>query len=209
MDILDALKWRYATKRMTGQKVEQEKLDIILEALQLSASSYGLQPYKVLVVSDEALRKKLLPAAYNQPQVVESSHLLVFTAWTAITDELIEAYLQDVAKKRGVPREALTGYHNALTLLANGFKSPEAQHNWAARQAYIALGTALAAAAELKVDASPMEGFDPQRFNDILGLKEQGLSAVALMAIGYRSKEDTTVALPKVRKDRAVLFEHI
>jgi nitroreductase/dihydropteridine reductase len=209
MDILDALKWRYATKRMNGQKVEQEKLDMILEALQLSASSYGLQPYKVLVISDEALRNKLLPAAYNQPQVVESSHLLVFTAWTAITDELIESFLQDVAKKRNISREALAGYHSALTQLAANLKTPEAQHNWAAKQSYIALGTALAAAAELKVDASPMEGFNAQQFNEILGLKEKGLSAVSLMAIGYRSPADTTVSLPKVRKDNAVLFQHI
>lgn len=209
MSIVDSLKWRYAAKRMNGQKVEQAKLDYILDAIQLSASAYGLQPYKVLVVENETLRQQLHQAGYGQPQIIESSHLLVFSAWAAITDNHIQTFIEDVARKRNLPLEALDGYKNALQQHAANLGTPEAQKNWAARQAYIALGTGLAAAAELQVDASPMEGFNPAQFNEILGLNEKGLHAVALMAVGYRSPEDNTAGYTKVRRDKTLLFEHL
>ena len=208
MSIIDSLKWRYATKRMNGQKVEQAKLDYILDAIQLSASAFGLQPYSIMVVEDEALRAKLHAAGYGQPQIIESSHLLVFSAWTTVTEERISAFIEDVARKRNIPLATLDGYKNALLQHAASLSTPEAQRNWAARQAYIALGTGIAAAAELKVDASPMEGCAPEQFNEILGLNEKGLHAVALMAIGYRSEEDSTASFAKVRRDKSLLFEH-
>jgi len=208
MSLVDALKWRYATKRYNGKKIEKEQLDFILEAIQLSASSYGLQPYKVLVIENEDIRKKLLPASWNQPQIVEASQLILFTAWSKITVQQIEDFISDIAKKRSLPLESLNEYKNYILGTATNL-TEEAQRTWAAKQAYIALGTGLAAAAEIKVDATPMEGFDHNQYDEILGLKEKGLNSVVLLAVGYRSEEDQFSSLAKVRKDKEAFFEFI
>src|SRR5688500_1175958 len=146
MKLIEALNWRYAAKRMNGQKVPAEKVNTILEATRLSASSMGLQPYTILVVEDEALRKKIQQVANNQPQIVEASHLLIFAAWDNITVEQVEEYIHQMAADRGVPAASLQGFRNALAGIVTG-NTPEQNHQWAARQAYIAFGTAIAAAA--------------------------------------------------------------
>lgn len=200
MTILDALHWRYATKRMNGQPVPQEKLDVILEAARLAPSSFGLQPYSIMVVADPALREKIREVAVPQPQVTEGSHLLVFATWNAIHDGQVDDFITHVADERGLPLESLDGYRDAIKAAIAKHPTQEARLQWAAKQAYIALGTALVAAATERVDATPMEGFDPQALDDVLGLEQKGLRSVVVMALGYRDTEnDRMASLKKVR----------
>lgn len=209
MSIIQSLEWRYATKRMNGQAVPQNKLDNILEAIRLAPSSMGLQPYSVLVIEDEALKKQIQPIAFNQPQVVESSHLLVFAAWDVIKPQQIEAYIQNTAQLRNMPLEKLDDFKNTLLNMVKN-RSEAENFNWAARQAYIAFGTALVAAAEEKVDATPMEGFNSAALDELLNLKEKGLKSVTLLPLGYRDTDKDWLAdLPKVRrhKDKFFIFE--
>lgn len=209
MDLIKALNWRYATKRMTGAKVPAEKLTRILEATQLSASSYGLQPYTILVIEDLELRKKLQPLAYNQPQIVEASHLLVFTAWTNITTAQIQEFIDQIATERGISTDSLKGYQSAIENHVNN-SSPEKNFNWAARQAYIALGSALIAAAAEEVDATPMEGFNPKGFDEVLQLADKGLGSVVILALGYRDADNDHLAkAKKIRRATDKLFIHL
>jgi nitroreductase/dihydropteridine reductase len=206
MDLIKAMNWRYATKRMNGAKVPQEKLDCILEATRLSPSSFGLQPYTILVIEDRELRKKIQPIAYNQPQIVEGSHLLVFAVWENISSEKVSEFIDHIVELRGIPVNSLKGYQTAIESRVNN-NPPEANFDWAARQAYIALGTALVAAAVEEVDATPMEGFDTQAVDTILQLKAKGLRSVALLALGYRDAEnDYLVHAKKVRREKEKLF---
>jgi nitroreductase / dihydropteridine reductase len=206
MNLINALNWRYAAKRMNGQKVPAEKVDAILEATRLSASSMGLQPYTILVVEDEALRKEIQKVAYNQPQIVEGSHLLIFAAWDNITEQQVEEYINHLAAERGVEPETLAGFRNSLagTVAKN---TQEQNYQWAARQAYIAFGTAIAAAATEEVDATPMEGFDPAALDALLNLKEKGLRSVTLLPLGYRdTANDWLASQKKVRREKEKLF---
>lgn len=206
MGLIEDLNWRYATKRMNGQKVPQEKIDYILDAIRLAPTSFGLQPFAVLVIESEELRKKVQPVAYNQPQIFEASHLLVFAAWTDVTEQQIDAYMADVARERGIDVANLAGFKNSIAGMAERL-TPEQRSNWAARQAYIAFGIGLAAAAEQKVDATPMEGFDPVGLDDVLGLKEKGLHAVTIMPLGYRDEANDQLAhAKKVRRAKEQLF---
>lgn len=206
MSLIENLNWRYATKRMNGQTVPPEKLDYILEAIRLAPTSNGLQPFSVLVVENEELRKKIQPIAYNQPQIFEASHLLIFAAWDNITEAQITAYIAQIAAERGVAAENLQGFHNSIAGLVER-KSLEERFNWSARQAYIAFGMGLAAAAEQKVDATPMEGFDPLGLDVLLNLKEKGLRSVCMMALGYRDEaNDQLVNAKKVRRAKEKLF---
>jgi nitroreductase/dihydropteridine reductase len=208
MDLIQSLEWRYASKRMNGTKVPDEKIERILEAIRLAPSSMGLQPYTVLVIEDEELKKKLQPVAWNQPQIVESSHLLVFAAWDNITPEQIEEYIDHTATVRNMPPESLNEFKGMLLNMAAN-RSQEENFQWAARQVYIALGTALVAAANEKVDATPMEGFDPAAADALLGLKEKGLRSVSFLPLGYRDADnDWLVKLPKVRREKEKLFIH-
>jgi len=205
--LLEALNWRYATKRMNGKKVPQQKLDSILEATSLAPSSMGLQPYTILLVENEEVRKKLQPAAFNQPQIVEASHLIVFAAWKDVTETHVDDYINHIAAVRGVSTESLEGFRKSLMGIVNG-RSTEAKSEWAARQAYIAFGTAIAAAAVEQVDATPMEGFNPAAVDEILGLSEKGLTSVTILALGYRDEEkDFLSGAKKVRrsKDKLIL----
>ena len=209
MELVKHLNWRYAAKRMTGEKIPQEKLDYILEAIRLSASSAGLQPYTVFVVENPEIREALKTAANNQPQITESSHLLVFAAWENTTVEKIDEYMNLIASERNIPVGNLAQFENTLkkNLLS---RSQEDNLKWASRQAYIALGTALAAAAEIRVDATPMEGFNPDQFDEILKLKEKGLRSVVILALGYRDKEkDPLVTAKKVRRQKEQLFINV
>ncbi|MEJ6979254.1 NAD(P)H-dependent oxidoreductase [Pedobacter sp. P351] len=208
MDILSLLNWRYATKRMTGKKIPQEKVEVILESIRLSASSIGLQPYRVLVIEDKDLLEKIKSIANNQAQITEASHLLVFAAWSNVTEASVDEYLNLIATERNVTLESLgtmKGYMAGLTL-----NSAEQNFNWAARQAYIALGTALIAAASQEVDATPMEGFDSAALDELLGLQEKGLKSVSILPLGYRDlNQDWLVNLPKVRTPKQKFFVSI
>lgn len=200
MNTIENLKWRYATKKFSGQRIDAEDLNKILEATNLSASSTGLQPFRIFVVENEELRKELGAGSFN-PQIVQSSHLLVFAAHNKITLAHIENYMAHIAQQRGIPVEALADFKAALVggILS---RSDEDNFNWAARQAYIALGTALIAAAELQIDSTPMEGFDAAKFDTLLQLEEKGLRSVVILALGYRDTEnDGFVNLKKVRLD--------
>ena len=182
--------------------VPQEKVDRILEAVRLTASSSGLQPYEVFVVTNKDVREKIKPIAWNQEQITDCSHLLVFAAWDNYTAERINMMFDLVNEQRGFKSE---GWENYRQLLLSTYVPRDAEVNYqhAARQAYIGLGTALIAAAEEQVDATPMEGFDPKALDEILNLKERGLRSVVIVPLGYRADEgDWLVSLQKVRRDR-------
>ncbi|MCE4554126.1 NAD(P)H-dependent oxidoreductase [Pelomonas cellulosilytica] len=199
--LIDKLQWRYATKKMNPTlPVPQDKLDRILEAIRLTASSSGLQPYEVLVVTDKSLRERIREHAWNQAQVTEGSHLLVFAAWDNYTAERINQMFDLVNEQRGFKNEGWEAYRQKLLALYPP-RSAEENYQHAARQAYIGLGTALIAAAEEQVDATPMEGFDPAQVDEILGLKARGLRSVLLLPLGYRQVDDDwLVNLKKVRR---------
>lgn len=209
MQTLENLKWRYATKKMdTNKKVSENDIDTIKEAIQLSASSYGLQPYKFIDVRDTELRKQLQPLCWNQPQIVEASHLLVFCNKITVTDQDVDHIVELKAQINNMKIEQLSGYGDFVKIKMKE-KSQQEMFDWTAKQAYIALGNALAACAELKIDSTPMEGFEAQKVDELLGLKEQGYSACLLLAIGYRSSEDTNQRTKKVRKPNTELFEQM
>ena len=198
MKLIDDLKWRYATKKFGPQKVSDEDLGKIIEAINLSASSIGIQPYRLTVIDDPVLKKQLGEGSFNA-QIAESSHLLVFSAFTSLSQEHIDQYFELVAKVRETPIEGLTDYKNSISayLLA---QTDADNFIWATKQAYIGLGTALIAAATLKIDSTPMEGFDADKFDDLLGLKAKNLRSVVTLALGYRDEEnDYLVNLKKVR----------
>lgn len=200
-NLIEALHWRYATKKMDpAKKVPQEKLDRILEAVRLTATSSGLQPYEVFVVTNDALREQIKPHAWNQAQVTDSSHLLVFAAWDTYTADRINHMFDLVNRERGIKNEGWEAYRQQL-LSTYPQRDAETNYQHAARQAYIGLGTALIAAAEEKVDATPMEGFDPAKVDEILNLRARGLRSVVIVPLGYRAEEgDWLVNLKKVRR---------
>jgi nitroreductase len=199
MNLIENLNWRYATKKMNGSAVPDEKVEYILESARLAPSSSGLQPYKIIVISDKLLLEKLKPFAHNQSQITDCSHLLVFAAWDHYSYERIENVFKRSAHERGLPADAMEAYQKTL------WSSYEPlgvtwQKAHAARQAYIALGLALVAAAEQKVDSTPMEGFDSEKFDELLGLQELGVTSVTLLALGYRDEQnDWLLKLKKVR----------
>lgn len=206
---IESLNWRYATKQFDStKKVLKEDLDKILESIQLSASSYGLQPYEILVIEDPAIREKLKDAAWNQTQITEASHLLVFASYTGIDENYISSYLSNISNTRKIPKENLAGF---LEMLKNTVLklSREEQAEWAAKQAYLALGNFLSAVANFRIDSCPMEGFSTEKFDEILELKDKGLTTTVIAPIGYRSENDKTQHVPKVRKSKKQLFHLI
>lgn len=209
MSVLSNLNWRYAAKRMNGQKVPAEKIENILESIQLAPTSIGLQPFTVLVIEDPETRAKIAPAMYNQPQITEGSHVIVFAAWKDYSIEKVDRYINQIATLRGVPVEALDGMRNMAAGAVSG-KTPEQLLAWNQKQAYIALGVGLVAAAEEQVDATPMEGFDPDALDTALGLSEQGLRSTVVMALGYRDEQnDYLNGKAKVRRVKDELFVRI
>ncbi len=200
MSLLDSLKWRYAVKKMNGTKIPAEKLDTIIEATRLAPSGFGLTPYSIIVVEDEETRKKLLPAFYNQAQVVDGSAVIVFAAWNTISEKEIAEYMQEIAAERGVAVDTLNDFSGAI----NGSfknKTPEQARVWADKQAYLALGFALVAAAAEEIDATPMEGFKPDAVDEILGLTALGLHSAVAVTLGYRdAANDYLSGAKKVRR---------
>jgi nitroreductase len=202
-DLIQTLQWRYATKKMNPAKtVPQDKLERILEAVRLTATSSGLQPYEVLVVTNQAVREQIKPVAWNQEQITDCSHLLVFAAWDNYTADRINMMFDLVNEQRGFKNEGWENYRQ-MVLKSYVPRDPEVNYQHAARQAYIGVGTALIAAAEEQVDATPMEGFDPKAVDTILNLGERGLRSVVLIPLGYRADEGDWLAnLKKVRRSR-------
>jgi len=206
MNLNDNLKWRYATKKMNGKAVPEEKLQYILEAAQLAPSSSGLQPYSVLVISNKVLKEKMKPIAWDQSQLTDASHVLVFAAWENYTEEKIKEVFSRTIKERGLPETAMDAYRERLWGMYS--QMPEEWHfHHAAKQAYIAFGLAIAAAAEQKVDATPMEGFDAAAMDELLNLKEKGLRSVTILPLGYRDENnDWLVNMKKVRTPKDKFF---
>ncbi len=196
----EALQWRYATKRMTSKAVPENTVNKIIEAIHFSPSSLGLQPYEVLLITNAEMKKKILPIAFNQKQIVESSHLLVFVAWDKYTDKRIDNVFDHLAKERNQSAADVEGQKSAAKKFFSAL-SEEAQFYHAAKQAGIALGIAVLTAAIEGIDASSMEGFNPAALDELLGLKEKGLRSTALLALGYRDvANDWNYKLKKVRK---------
>jgi len=201
--LIERLNWRYATKKMDpARKVPADKLERIIEAARLAPTSSGLQPFELLVVTDPAVRARIQPIAWNQGQIVDSSHLLVFAAWDNYTAERINAMFDYTNEVRGFTNEGWENYRQQL-LDAYPQRDPQVNFEHAARQAYIALSAALMASAYEGVDSTPMEGFDPNALDEILGLRARHLRSVAVLPLGYRlSEQDWLVNLPKVRRPR-------
>ena len=205
MDIIKNLNWRYATKRMNGNKIPLKSLDTIKESIRLSPSSVGLQPFKIFIIESEELKKKISSPAFNQPQIMESSHVLVFSVWNSLTDKEASDYLSFVQSERGVTLESLSTLENYLNNIKK--MSQEDFYNWSSKQAYIALSSAMIAAAELKIDSTPMEGFNKEELDKALGLPEKNLKSVVLLALGYRDEQnDWLLKMKKVRRKESDLF---
>lgn len=206
ISIIEALEWRYATKKFDDSKrVSEADITLLKQAISLTATSFGLQPFRVVLINDKATKAKLRAAAYDQPQLTTASHVFVLAAKTGMTAEYVDGFIEMMAEQRGVPLDAISGYGDYIKGSVTS-KSPAFLESWNKRQAYIALGSLLAAAGELKVDACPMEGFDSARFDDILGLTEKGLTATVICPVGYRSEDDATQHANKVRLPLDELF---
>lgn len=202
MSLLDSLQWRYATKRMTGEKLPQEKVDIVLEAARLAPTSSGIQPFSILQITDRQLLEKIRPIAFNQPQITEASHLLVFAAWNDVTDTHIDNVYAHIARERQLPEDAQAAYVDSLKKRFAAW-TPEKRTTWAANQSYIALGIAITAAASEHIDATPMEGFRNDELDRLLALPEKGLRSITLLALGYRdTTNDRLLPLKKVRRPK-------
>jgi nitroreductase/dihydropteridine reductase len=201
MELLESLQWRYATKKMNGDKIPQDKLERILEATRLAPSSYGLTPYQVIVVENQELKEKLVGACYGQTQLKDSSAVLVFAVWDTIDAESVGNYINQIAEERNIPVDVLGDFKGMM----NGtlqHMTKEQKTIWAQKQTYIGLGFSLVASAVEEVDSTPMEGFVPQQVDEVLGLKELGLKSTLVLTLGYRDTEgDSLSTMKKVRRD--------
>lgn len=199
-EIIDKLQWRYACKKFdTTKKLSEEKLTVLKQAFNLTATSYGLQPLKMLVISSQKLKKALVPLTHNQRQVADCSQVLVLCTETQISSHYIKGYFDTVVSLRETPRDVLQPFEDFLT---NDFsKKDSSQINiWMAKQAYLALGNLLTVCALEDIDACPIEGFEPQKYDSFLNLTEKGLQSVLVLAVGYRADDDMFSTLTKVRR---------
>ncbi len=200
MEIIQSLKWRYATKKFDTTKIlSKEKIDTLTEAFNLTATSYGLQPLKLVVIHDKEIQNKLTEHSWNQKQVADASHVLVFCIENVVGEEYITQYFNTVKDIRNTSDEILNPFKEQLI---NSFKDKPSEEisNWASKQAYLAMGNILTVCATEKIDACPMEGFIPEKYNEILKLTELGLSAVLVLPVGYRAEDDMFADLKKVRR---------
>jgi len=206
---LEALAWRYATKQYDKQqRVKNEDIEVLLESVRLAPSSYGLQPYKVLVVSDPKTKEALRAAAYDQSQLEDASHVLVFAAKKNIDGAYVQDYMKNMAETRELPLTAVEGFGAYIEQSISQLQEADFI-SWNSKQAYLALGILLQNAAKLRIDATPMEGFSKEEFDRILQLPEQGLTSAVICALGYRSESDSSAHYPKVRKAMKDLVQHI
>lgn len=197
--ITEALNWRYATKKFDpAKKVSEADVNELLEAARLAPSSYGLQPWTFVIVTNPELRKKLREHAWNQPQITDASHLIVLATRTDLDENYIKKYVKKIAEVRKVPVDSLKSYEDMMA--GDIAKRPQEERiNWGKRQTYIALGFLLFAAVQKRIDACPMEGFDAEKFDEVLGLKKMNLTATVLCAVGYRASDDVHSQHAKVR----------
>ena len=209
-DLLANLNWRYATKKFDATKtIPTDVWSALEDSLVLSPSSYGLQPWKFLIITDKEIREQLKPLSWNQAQVTDSSHYVVFTIKKNLDTAHVDRFVARTAEVRGIPAESIKGYRDMMVSdVVFGARSLTA-NEWAARQAYIALGNFMTSAALLGIDTCPMEGLDPAKYDRLLGLPEKGLATVVACAAGYRAEDDKYAALAKVRFDKSEVLEHI
>ena len=209
MSFLSNLEWRYATKKFdASKKVSATDLETLKEAIQLSTSSYGLQLYEVFIIENPEVRAQLQPASWGQSQIIEASHLFVFANIVDVQENHIDEYVQNIATTRGLSIDDLKGYSDFMK--SKIVSLPVDQKSvWTSKQTYLALANLMNAAAELKIDVTPMEGFEPEKYNEILGLNALGLNASLVAAVGYRHEEDATQHYAKVRKPKQELFTTI
>ncbi len=200
MNIIEQLKWRYATKDFDKtKKLTVNQLNTLLESVNLSASSYGMQPFEVMVIENQELKDRLRTVSGDQSQVSDASQLILFAARNNLSPLHVEEYIQRIMSIRNVSYDSLIDYRNRIVKSISS-KSQETLFQWASRQIYIALGFLLVTAAVEEIDACPIEGFEKEMYDEILGLKEKGLSSVVMVAVGYRSADDKYQFKPKVRK---------
>jgi nitroreductase/dihydropteridine reductase len=200
MDIIESLQWRYATKKFDRSKtLTDEKLHTLKQAFNLTATSFGLQTISLLIVENETLRAKLLPAAYNQKQIVEASHLMILCIKDHINTSDIDDMFDNVSDLRNTPETILEPYRNNLKSMMQKMTQEE-QQEWSIKQAYIALGNLMTVCAVERIDSCPMEGFDRAKYDDILMLKDKELKSVLLLPVGYRAEDDVFSGFKKVRK---------
>ncbi|MCU7616260.1 nitroreductase family protein [Chryseobacterium sp. PBS4-4] len=198
MDLIKNLQWRYAVKKYSDEMVSEDKIAKIEEAINLTASSCGIQPYRLFVITNPEVRQRLAEGSFNT-QIHASSHLLAFAGLNRTTSNYITDYVDMMEEQRSLEKGTLKEYKDTLIDYFS-IQTQEENVVWSTKQAYIGLGTALIAAAELKVDATPMEGFDPKLFDEVLGLSEKGLHASVILSLGYRDIEnDYLASMPKVR----------
>jgi nitroreductase/dihydropteridine reductase len=209
MSLIENLNWRYATKKFDAtKKLSTEQLDTLLTAVQLSASSMGLQPYRILVIEDAVTREKLREAAYGQQQITQASQVIIFAAETKLDEAYGKKYIDLIAETREIGREHLAGFEQAVLNTINN-QSEDQKIAWGHKQAYIALGVLLTTAAQMNIDTCPMEGFQAGKVDEILGLADKGLTTSVIATIGFRAEDDDFAKLAKVRKPKEELFVHI
>lgn len=207
--VIEDLNWRYAVKKFDAEKkISTSSFDTLKESLRLTPTSYGLQSFTGIVVASNALREQLVDASYGQRQVADASHLFILCSYSKIKDEDVDAYMQLISHTRNVGIENLHGFSNRIKGEMNA-KSEQEILDWSARQTYIALGQLLHTCATLRIDATPMEGFDPAKYSKILGLSEKNLTATLAIPVGYRHEDDATQYGAKVRKPLDDLIQTI
>lgn len=198
-NLINALKWRYATRKFnTAKMIPTEDLRYVLEAGNLMPTSYGLQPFRIIVVTDQAVKEKLREATYNQSHAIENSALIVIAARTDLDTSMISEYVTRIEKTRNLPAGATNDFKQMM-INDIGSRSPDQKLAWAQKQAYIALGGMIAAASDLGIDNHALEGFNPEEYNKILNLSDKNLHPTGLLALGYRAEDDETQNWPKVR----------
>ena len=209
-DLIEILNWRYATKQFDPtKKIPSDVWEALEDALVLSPSSYGLQPWQFFVITDPSVKAALRPYSWDQSQVTDCSHHVVFASRNVIDEAFVDKYIDRIAEVRGVTPESMKFYKEMMSSdILNGPRSKWVQ-KWAARQVYIALGNFMTSAALLGVDTCPMEGMDPTKYDEILDLPAKGFSAVVACPAGYRAETDKYSALPKVRFDKSDLIQYI
>jgi len=208
--IQEAFTWRYATKRFDpSKKISNADWKVLEQALQMAPSSFGLQPWHFVVVSNAELRAKLQPHSWNQPQITEASHLVVLAARTTVDTPYIDSFLSQLCAERGVAAENLAGYRQLMVDFTASLTKANGIESWATHQVYLALGSLLSTAALLKIDACPLEGIDPNQYNTLLNLPAQGYSAKVACALGYRSASDAAAANKKIRFPTSQVFSYV
>jgi nitroreductase len=205
--LLTQLEWRYATKRFdSSKKIAADTWAALESSLVLSPSSFGLQPWRFLVVNDKPTREKLMPLSWNQSQIVDASHMVVLAAKKDLSKEDVQRYVKRIAEVRGVSESDIAGYRDMMVGFVEGTKGTI--NEWAAKQVYIAMGVLLTSAALLGIDACPMEGIDPAKYDEILGLPKDGYRTLAVVTLGYRHGEDSYAGAKKVRYNPGEIVVH-